>query len=103
LIKEKKTVEKFLKKSGFSFELFKIDDPFGIALEKGNAILVSKETEKRAKEINKKRKEKGLKSLKIIKVKTILAEDGKPISSTRIRRGEIDENGRNIKHQKAKR
>ncbi len=94
--KRKNAVEKFLKNFGFHFELFKIDDPFGIALEKGNAILVSKDTEKRAKEINKKRKEIGLKPLKIIKVKTILAEDGKEISSSRIRKGEIDENGKTL-------
>lgn len=98
--KRKSAVEKFLKDFdfNFNFKLFKIDDPFGIALEKGDAILVSKDVGNRAKEINKKRKNKGLKPLKIIKAKTILAEDGKEISSSRIRKGEIDENGRKIKN-----
>jgi pantetheine-phosphate adenylyltransferase len=94
--KRKRDLKNFLSNFGFNFELFKIGDPFGVALQRGKAILVSKDTKKRAEEINKERRKRGLKPLKIVKVKTILAKDGKEISSSRIRNGEIDQNGRII-------
>ena len=53
-------------------------------------IIVSEETEDVAFELNKKRKYKNLKELEIITIPLILGEDGKKISSTRIRNGEID-------------
>ncbi|MCG2735746.1 MAG: phosphopantetheine adenylyltransferase, partial [Candidatus Methanoperedenaceae archaeon] len=40
------------------------------------------------------RREKGMRALKIVLVDYVLADDGLPISSTRIKRGEIDANGR---------
>jgi len=59
-----------------------------------DAIIVSPETAFNAKEINKKRIISGKKPLKIIKIPFVLAEDNKPISSTRIIDKEIDENGK---------
>lgn len=59
-----------------------------------DAIVVSKETEESAVYINKIRKDNGLKLLDIIVIEWILADDGVPISSTRIRKGEIDQKGK---------
>ncbi len=62
------------------------------------AIIVTQETAPRVDEFNGKRRSLGIKLLKPIIVEKVLAEDGKPISSTRIRRGEIDEEGRLLLH-----
>ena len=57
------------------------------------AIVVSPETEPTAREINKIRQGRGMKPLDIITIGMVLAQDGKPISSTRIRKGEINPDG----------
>lgn len=57
------------------------------------AIVVSEETSLRAKEINAVRHKKNLKKLIIIEVPFVVAEDGKPVSSERVRIGEIDRDG----------
>jgi len=44
--------------------------------------------------LNEERKKTGKKSLKIIKINFVLAEDGKPISDSRILKGEIDRQGK---------
>jgi pantetheine-phosphate adenylyltransferase len=93
----KKKLEEYL--SGLKYEIVKLTDPYGIAINdpEVEAIVVSEETLPRAVEINKIRKRKGLQELEIVRVPMVIAEDGKPISSTRIRRGEIDEEGRIVK------
>jgi len=58
------------------------------------AIVVSPETEAVAKEINQIRRKNKLIKLEIILQPWILAEDGKPINSFRIRSGEIDRRGK---------
>ncbi len=66
-----------------------------------DALVVSRRTIKTAHEINKKRKANGLKPLTIDPIDLLLADDKRPISSTRIRRGKIDREGRlvhSIKH-----
>jgi len=59
-----------------------------------DALVVSRRTIKTAYEINAKRKADGMKPLAISLIDLILAEDKRPISSTRIRRGKIDREGR---------
>jgi pantetheine-phosphate adenylyltransferase len=76
-----------------------LETPYGITLLKGcaDALVVSRETENRAKEINQKRKAKGLPPLHLIVIEMIPAENHGPISTTRIKRKEIDREGRILK------
>ncbi|RLF57412.1 MAG: phosphopantetheine adenylyltransferase, partial [Thermoplasmata archaeon] len=70
-------------------------DKYGLTLDENfDVIVVSEETFDTAREINMIRKRKGLKEIKIEKISLVMAEDGKPISSTRIRKGEINREGR---------
>ena len=80
-------------------EIHPLNDHFGLVISDKNidAIVVSEETLDKAKEANELRKAKGLKPLKIIKIDTVLADDGLPVSSTRIRNKEIDEEGHKIR------
>ncbi len=80
-------------------EVTVIGDPYGPAIRDPEleAIVVSPETRGRAEEINRIRRERGLPELHIVEVPFVLAEDGKPISSSRIRKGEIDPHGKLIK------
>ena len=78
-------------------KIVKIEDRFGFALEQDfDYIVVSPETCKTAELINAKRRENNKKPIKIIKIKFVLAEDGKPISATRILNKEIDRQGRRL-------
>jgi len=94
-----KKLEKYLKKECYHNYIIKpISDKFGPTIDSNfAAIVVSSETIKTAKEINKKREKIGKKPLEIVEIKSVLAEDGIRISSTRIRNNEIDENGKIIK------
>ena len=57
------------------------------------AIIVSRETLPGARGINILREDYGLKPLDIVEIGMVLADDKKPVSSTRIREGEIDKDG----------
>ena len=76
-----------------------LNDPYGTTIhdEDFDAIVVSEETEPTAVKINEIRVSKGMKPLDIVVVSFVLAYDGNPISSTRIRSGEINQNGNVIK------
>lgn len=80
-------------------EIILLDDIYGVTLSKGyiEALVVSKETETTALKINRKRKEIGLPPLRILVINMVLSENHLPISTTRIRRGEVDHNGRLLK------
>lgn len=95
----KKSLEKFLsqKNAQDGVKIVKIDDLFGQALDSNlpiDAIIVSEETVKGAEIINEKRKELGLKDLNILTAPSVFAEDGRLISSARIRNGEINRMGK---------
>lgn len=89
-------IEVFLRKYNNNYEIKEIFDSCGSADKDPllDAIVVSKETEKTAEYINKLRYENGFQLLDIIVIDWILAYDGSPISSTRIRKGEIDNVGK---------
>jgi pantetheine-phosphate adenylyltransferase len=93
-------LKSFIRKHGWltRTEIIPLHDPCGPLLHIVNidAIIVSKETEKRAHEINFERKKKNLASLEIVVVDMVLAENYNPISTTRIRHMEIDREGRLI-------
>jgi pantetheine-phosphate adenylyltransferase len=90
-VREYLKAKKLLSKARF----FPLDDPYGPAIENGGleGILVSEETEAGAEEINRIRVKKGMKPLLIFVMKMILADDGEPISSTRVRKQEVDRYG----------
>jgi pantetheine-phosphate adenylyltransferase len=73
-----------------------IDDSYGPSNTSGDyeAIVVSQETKQVAKIINTMRIKKGISPLSIIVVPMVPAEDLDRISSTRIRNGEIDHEGK---------
>jgi pantetheine-phosphate adenylyltransferase len=56
-------------------------------------LILSEETRSAAKPINAERRRQGLAPLRIFVVPQVLAKDGRPIASRRIRAGEIDEEG----------
>ena len=89
-------VVKFLNKNIYkNWQISKIDNPFGSAIfdKTMDAILVSTETEKGASEINRRRKSTGLMPLIILVFEIVAANDGKKISSGRIKSGEISRDG----------
>ncbi len=81
------------------FRIEPIDDVYGPAddLAELDAIVVSAERHGVAFALNEVRKAKGLKPLEIHPVPMILAQDGLPIASRRIRKGLIDAHGKRLK------
>jgi pantetheine-phosphate adenylyltransferase len=78
-----------------------LSDPFGPALVNGSieALIVSKETEPTAKEINKRREKAGERALHVITIDMVPSENHSPISTTRIRLGEMDREGHLLKRK----
>ena len=91
-------LKRFLAEQGLlnRSEIIPLNDPYGPTIDSSEieGIIVSEETEPRANEINRLRTEKGKRPLLIFCIKMVLAEDGKPISSTRVRKQEVDRYGR---------
>jgi pantetheine-phosphate adenylyltransferase len=93
-VREKRLRDWIEKSIGVEPHIVMLEDPYGSALtEDYDLIVVSPETYPVAVKLNELRKESGRKPIAIVRVDYVLAEDGKPISSTRIVRGEIDAHG----------
>ena len=92
----KKELEDYLERKKFKkFRIVEINDRYGPSIYANfDAIVVSPETEKIAFEINRIRVKNGKKGLKIYVIPFVLADDKKIISSSRIKNGEIDIEGR---------
>ncbi|GDX61705.1 hypothetical protein LBMAG33_0150 [Candidatus Levyibacteriota bacterium] len=95
----KKILENLLKKKGVFKRsiIVSIDNIYGPTIIDNfyiDAIIVSRDRLLGAEEVNKKRISMGLSSLPIIEREMVLANDGQIISSSRIREGLINRNGR---------
>ena len=93
----KRNLESLLDSLGFldKFEIVPLNDDWGPSVidEDFEAIVVSGETKSTADIINKIRSKEGRNELQVVVVPMIKAFDGKYISSSRIRKKEIDSDG----------
>jgi pantetheine-phosphate adenylyltransferase len=95
-VARKANLTKWLNNSGYAgrFDIVPIDDPFEPAASgQYQALIVTNQNRVRGEEINAKRTDRSLTPLALIEVPIIAADDGLPISSARVRRGEIDTYG----------
>jgi pantetheine-phosphate adenylyltransferase len=88
---------------GRRYSVAKLDDYFGpgIASKDVVALVASPETGKRVELANATRAQRGFPPLQLATVDWVVAEDGRPISSTRVRKGEIDVEGRLIERKRS--
>ena len=89
----KSVIEKSFPNS--AYEISKLENDFGPAVIEGSvkALVVSEETSNKGLLLNDLRAERNLSPVKIVVVPMVLAEDGKAISTTRIKNSEIDSSG----------
>ena len=99
-------VENFLGNLGVSerAEVIPLNNPYGPTVTDKciEALVVSEETKMIADKINEQRRINGLNPLRIVAITMVPSEDCSPISTTRIRKGEIDREGRLTKKQPAR-
>jgi pantetheine-phosphate adenylyltransferase len=75
--------------------LVPLNDPFGGSVEDGvDALVISAETVPGGRAVNAERRRRGRRTVPLLVVPIVLADDLGPVSSRRIRRGEIDRHGR---------
>ncbi len=93
-------MEKYLDEQGFSgkFEIIPLVDIYGNALNEANidAIFTTHQSIKNVDKINYERQMNGLSALNVVFVEPLKDSQGKIISSSRIRMGEIDTEGNKI-------
>jgi cytidyltransferase-like protein len=96
-----KELRKFLSDLGVyrKAEIIPLNEPYGPSSTDGTieGLVVSQETEPTANRINEQRIKSGLAKLKILTVNMVPSDNCKPISTTRIRQGEMDREGRLLK------
>ena len=87
------TIQQYFPNS--SFTISKLENDFGPAAIEGkvDALVVSEETSSKGDILNKLRQKKNLPLVDVVIVPMVLAEDGSRISSTRIKKSEIDPEG----------
>lgn len=80
-------------------EIIPLFDAFGSTLKDPEiqALVVSEETKPTAEKINVHREQAGLPPLTIMSISMVPSQNCRPISTTRIRRGEMDREGRLLK------
>ncbi len=78
------------------FQIIEINDIYGNAVEEGETLLVNPENRENAEKINEKRVDEGKEQLEVNIVAKLESEDSEPISCSRIRNGEIDQNGKTV-------
>jgi len=81
---------------GRKYSISKLEDFFGPGITNPDvkALVASPETGKRVELANQMRAASGYPPLELVVVRWVNADDGKPISTTRVRRGEIDRDGK---------
>lgn len=94
----KKILEQWLKRNNWKADIISIDDPYepAASYKESVVLLVTPDNKHRGQEINTMRIKRGLPAFTLIEVPLVKAEDQKPISSMRVRYGEIDTEGRLI-------
>ncbi len=91
----KRALEGWIERMGKVAKIMEISDKFGPTLKEDfDYIVVSPETYDTAVLISQERQKLNKKPIEIVKIDFVMAEDGKPISSTRIFNGEIDGEGK---------
>lgn len=103
-VERTKMLHEWLKSNGYKgkYNVISINDPWEPAASAKDyeALLVTGDTRFRGEEINVMRKKNNLPSLLLLQGQLVNALDGRPISSTRVRSGEIDTQGRLILPEK---
>ncbi|NLI73310.1 MAG: inosine/xanthosine triphosphatase [Euryarchaeota archaeon] len=99
LEQRKAELEAYLNERGGNWVITVIEDAYGGTADRTDigALVVSPETRPQAEKINKERASRGLAPLLLVPVPHVLAEDGVPISSTRILSGDMDRDGRMLR------
>lgn len=101
----KQWLNDWLTESGLALraEIIPLFDAVGSTIKDSDiqALIVSQETRPTAQKINDRRLSAGLPTLEIVSINMVPSQNCGPISTTRIRRGEMDREGRLLKRRSA--